>query len=77
MDSFNHFTKFGTDRGEDVGYPAQINQNFGAQLHVVGEADPSRYSPLDTNQNLLESGVSENSVWGIQMGSAHFGDSLL
>jgi hypothetical protein len=65
-----YFTPFGTDKGPDVGYPTNINDNFGAEQVIIGEADPSYFNPLDTNKNLLDGGITDNSIWGIQFGQA-------
>jgi hypothetical protein len=63
-------TSFGTEKGPDVGYPIQVNQNFGAELQVYGEADPSYFSPLDTNKNILEQGINENTIWNQSFGGS-------
>lgn len=73
----SYFTKFGTDKGPGVGFPEQINENFGAQTHWVGEMDPARQNPLNLEPNMIEKGVNDSTVWGIQTGSQYFGDSLL
>ena len=73
----NFFTNFGTEKGPDVGYPANQGMSGGAKPVWVGEMDPSVQHPMDLNRNLVDEPVTQNTVWGEQMYSQQFCSNLL
>ena len=72
----NYFTNFGTEMGPDIGQPANISMPNPSPIQWVGEMDPSRQNPLDLNSNLVDSPVTDQTVWGISVGDA-FGKNLI
>lgn len=61
-------TKFDQMSGPDVSYPANQDLPDGPDIHWQGEMDPSFNTPFNTDRNLLDTGVSANTMWDVPFG---------